>query len=61
MTLANPDPLRKAPDDAEVDLGERTYTWYDPDSATFDRVEASTPSDLTDDKVPIFDWRQNAG
>ena len=55
MTLPNPDPLGKAPDDAEVDLRERTYTWYDPDSATFGRVEASTPSDLTDDKVPIFD------
>ena len=45
MTLANTDPPRTAaPDDAQADVEGHAYTWYDPDSADFDRADRWAPS-----------------
>ena len=50
MTLANTDPPRTAaPDDAKADVERHAYTWYDPDSANFDRVDRWGPVDLSED------------
>ena len=50
MTLANKDsPRTPAPDDAQVDDQALAYTWYDPDSADFDRADRWAPVDSTED------------
>jgi len=57
MTLANTDPPRTAAsDDAHADVEGHAYTWYDPDSAHFDRDDRWAPIDLTeDDEAAAFD------
>jgi hypothetical protein len=50
MTLANTDsPRTAAPDDANAGVEEHAYSWYDPDSADFDRTDRWAPVDLTED------------
>ena len=50
MTLANTDlPRTTAPDDANVDVEGHAYSWYDPDSADFDRPDRWAPVDITED------------
>ena len=50
MTLANTDPPRTAAsDDAQADVEGHAYTWYDPDSADFDRADRWAPVDLIED------------
>ena len=50
MTLANTDPPRTAAsDDAKADIEGHAYTWYDPDSADFDRSDRWAPVDPTED------------
>ena len=58
MTFANTDPPRTAaPDDAKADVGGNAYTWYDPDSADFDRADRWAPADLTeDDEAATLDY-----
>ena len=36
------------PDDAKADVEGYAYTWYDPDSADFDRADRWAPIDLTE-------------
>ena len=57
MTLANTDPPRTAaPDDTKADVEGHAYSWYDPDSADFDRADRWAPMDLTeDDEAAAFD------
>ena len=50
MTLANTDPPQTAaPDDAKADVEGHASSWYDPDSADFDRADRWAPADLTED------------
>ena len=63
MTLANTDPPRTAaPDDARADVAAadvegHAYSWYDPDSADFDRADRWAPVDLTeDDEAAALDY-----
>jgi hypothetical protein len=50
MTLANTDsPRTAAPDDAKAGVEGHAYSWYDPDSADFDRADRWAPVDLTED------------
>jgi len=50
MTLTHTDPPRTdAPDDAKADVEGHAYTWYDPDSADFDRADRWAPVDLSED------------
>ena len=56
MTLANTDPSRTATsDDAKADVEGNAYTWYDPDSADFDRADRWMPVDLTEDDEAFDD------
>jgi hypothetical protein len=58
MTMTKPDPVgTTAPDVAELAVEGHPYTWYDPDSAAFDRADALVEHDPgEDDEAPTFDW-----
>jgi hypothetical protein len=58
MTLANTDPPGTiAPDDAKADVEGHAYTWYDPDSADFDRADRWASAHLTeDDEAAALDY-----
>ena len=67
MTLANTDPSRTAApdaaradaaraDDAAAGVEEHAYSWYDPDSADFDRADRWAPVDLTEDDEAALDY-----
>ena len=56
MTLSNTDPPRTAaPTDDAADVEGHAYTWYDPDSADFDRADRWAPVDLADDDEAVDD------
>jgi len=56
MPTANTDPPRAAvPDDPKADVEGHAYTWYDPDSADFDRADRWAPIDLTEEDEAAFD------
>ena len=50
MALVSTDPPRTAASDgAKADVEAHAYTWYDPDSADFDRADRWAPVDSTED------------